>query len=114
MLSAAVPAAGLPRLQSVHFGSALMGFGDLFVAALVGCLLVAGGTGASSAARIFPRRQSVGAVLVALFALAFDLLFFVVDELPSTVPVAVALAFVMRLGRSREMRKMLLNMNASA
>jgi hypothetical protein len=39
LLSAAVPAAGLPRLQAVHLGSAQMGFGDLFVAALVGCLL---------------------------------------------------------------------------
>jgi NADH:ubiquinone oxidoreductase subunit H len=32
--------------------------------------------------------------LVAVLALAFDLLFFAVDELPSTVPVAVALALV--------------------
>ena len=39
VLSAAAPAADLPRLQAVHFGSAAMGFGDLFVAALVGCLL---------------------------------------------------------------------------
>ena len=43
VLNAAAPAAGLPRLQAVHFGSALMGFGDLFVAALVGCLLAAEG-----------------------------------------------------------------------
>ena len=43
VLNAAAPAADLPRLQAVHFGSALMGFGDLFVAALVGCLLAADG-----------------------------------------------------------------------
>jgi hypothetical protein len=33
-------------------------------------------------------------VLVAVLALGFDLLFFAVDELPATVPVAVALALV--------------------
>ena len=32
VLSVARPAADLPRLQAVHFGSAAMGFGDLFVA----------------------------------------------------------------------------------
>jgi hypothetical protein len=103
VLNATAPAAGLPRLQAVHFGSALMGFGDLFVAALVGCLLAAEGRrrgsgrgeGASNGARYGPaNRQLVVAVLVAVLALGFDLLFFAVDELPSTVPVAVALALV--------------------
>lgn len=83
VLSVAVPAAGLPRLQAVHFGSAQMGFGDLFAAALVGCLLAT-----------WRPRQLRAALLVAFLALAFDLLFFVVDELPATVPVAVALALV--------------------
>lgn len=83
VLSAAAPAADLPRLQAVHFGSALMGFGDLFIAALVGCLL----------ARDRPR-QLEAALLVAVLALAFDLLFFAVDQLPATVPVALALAIV--------------------
>jgi hypothetical protein len=82
VLSTAHPVADLPRLQAVHFGSAAMGFGDLFVAALVGCLLAGG------------RRQLVAASLVAILALSFDLLFFAVDELPATVPVAVALALV--------------------
>lgn len=102
VLNAAAPAAGLPRLQAVHFGSALMGFGDLFVAALVGCLLAAGnGLGDPSEAGEDLRRwdgsasrQIAAAVLVAVLALLFDLLFFAVDELPSTVPVAVALALV--------------------
>jgi hypothetical protein len=103
VLNAAAPAAGLPRLQAVHFGSALMGFGDLFVAALVGCLLAAegqwsSGDGHGSAGDLGPERsldlQLVAAALVAVLALAFDLLFFAVDELPSTVPVAVALALV--------------------
>jgi len=85
VLNAATPAAGLPALQAVHFGSAVMGFGDLFIAAVVGCLLAADA-----------RRQRVGAALVLLLALVFDLLFFVVDELPATVPVAIALALSVR------------------
>jgi hypothetical protein len=90
VLSAAAPTADLPRLQAVHFGSARMGFGDLFVAALVGCLL------AASLAPQPGRRQLLGAVLVAVLALLFDLLFFAVDSLPGTVPVAVALVLMQR------------------
>ena len=82
VLSAAAPGA-LPRLQVVHLGSAQMGFGDFFVAGVLGCLL--------SGAR---PRQLRAAVLVAILALAFDLLFFTVDELPATVPVAAALALL--------------------
>jgi hypothetical protein len=96
VLSTAAPAGGLPRLQAIHFGSAQMGFGDLFIAALVGCLLAADGPeirlyGVKSA-----HRQLFGAGLVAVLALAFDLLFFAVNELPATVPVAVALAIAQR------------------
>ncbi len=80
VLSAAAPAADLPRLQAVHFGNAAMGFGDVFVAALVGCMLAGD-----------RRRQLEAAILVAVLALSFDLLFFFVDSLPGTVPVAVAL-----------------------
>jgi hypothetical protein len=82
VLTAAAPS-GLPRLQVVHFGDALMGFGDLFIAATLGCLLA-----------VSPRRQRLGALLVATLALAFDLLFFAVDTLPATVPVALALALI--------------------
>jgi hypothetical protein len=81
-LNAAHPAAGLPRLQSAVFGSALMGYGDLFVAGVLGALL------ASAMGRSWQLR---GAALAALLALAFDLLFFFVDELPATVPVALTL-----------------------
>lgn len=88
VLSAAAPAGDLPRLQAVHFGSARMGFGDLFVAALVGCMLAGD-----------RRSQLQGAALVAVLALSFDLLFFAVDSLPGTVPVAVALAIVQRARR---------------
>jgi hypothetical protein len=103
VLNAAAPAAGLPRLQAVHFGSALMGFGDLFVAALVGCLIAADiRPGAADldgpedgTVRVKPvDRQLVAACLVAVLVLCFDLLFFAVDELPSTVPVAVGLALI--------------------
>lgn len=80
VLTAAAPA-GLPRLQAIHFGSASMGFGDLFVAATLGCLLATS-----------RHRQLRAAALVAVLALAFDLLFFAVDTLPATVPVALALA----------------------
>jgi hypothetical protein len=85
VLSAAAPAADLPALQVANFGAARMGFGDLFVAALVGCLLAGD-----------RRRQLQGALLVAVLALCFDLLFFAVDTLPGTVPVALALALVTR------------------
>lgn len=94
VLNAAAPAAGLPQLQAVHFGSALMGFGDLFVAALVGCLLAAEGLAGAADRVAASRRQLSAAALVAVLALLLDLLFFAVDELPSTVPVAVALALV--------------------
>ena len=82
-LTAAAPS-GLPRLQVVHFGDALMGFGDLFIAATLGCLLA-----------LSARRQQLwGAALVAALGLGFDLLFFAVDTLPATVPVALALALI--------------------
>jgi hypothetical protein len=91
-LNAAHPAAGLPQLQRVVFGSALMGYGDLFIAGALGGLL---------AAALGRRWQLRGAALTTLLALAFDLLFFFVDELPATVPVALALVLVV-LRRRRE------------
>jgi hypothetical protein len=90
-LNAAHPPAGLPRLQSAQLGSAVIGYGDLFVAGALGALLaVAWGR----------RAQLRGAVLCAVLALAFDLLFFFVDELPATVPVALTL-IVLALARRR-------------
>jgi hypothetical protein len=90
VLSAAAPPADLPSLQVANFGAARMGFGDLFVAGLVGCLLAAS-----------RRRQLEATVLVAALALCFDLLFFAVDTLPATVPVAFALAIVNRRGSAQ-------------
>lgn len=94
-LNAAHPAAGLPQLQRAVFGSALMGYGDLFVAALLGALL---------AVAVGRSWQMRAAVLATLLAVAFDLLFFFVDELPATVPVALTLIIVVlarRRGSSR-------------
>lgn len=94
VLSAAAPVADLPSLQVVHFGSARMGFGDIFVAALVGCLLANSARDGTDTHVV--DRQLLAAALVAVLALSFDLLFFAVDTLPGTVPVAVALALVQR------------------
>ena len=79
-LSAAAPAGGLPQLQSELFGSVSLGYGDLFLAGVVGVLLVLD--------RPLQRRA---AALCGALALAFDLLFLAVRELPATVPVALAM-----------------------
>src|SRR5262249_50091353 len=73
-LTAAPPAAGLPRLQSALLGSAVMGYGDLFIAGVLGALL---------ASALGGRVQTRAALLAAALAGAFDLLFFLVDELPA-------------------------------
>ena len=79
-LIAAHPGSGLPQFQSELFGSVSMGYGDLFVAALLGAVLAREG-----------RRQGPSALLTLVLAGLFDLLFFVLNELPATVPVALAL-----------------------
>jgi hypothetical protein len=82
-LIAAHPPVGLPQLQSEVFGTVTMGYGDLFVAALLGAALA--------------QRRNVqlsAALLTFVLAAAFDLLFFVISELPATVPVALALIVV--------------------
>ncbi len=92
-LNAAAPAGGLPQLQFAQCGSAQIGFGDLFIAAVLGALLAS-------------RRPSQvrAAVLAAAFALLFDLLFLLVSELPATVPVALTLASV-ELSSRRRLRR---------
>jgi hypothetical protein len=79
-LVAAQPPVGLPQLQSELFGTVSMGYGDMFVAALLGAVF---------AARW--RRQWQAALLTFAIAGLFDLLFFFLSELPATVPVALAL-----------------------
>ena len=85
-LNAAHPAAGLPRLQSATLGSAVMGYGDLFIAGALGALL---------ALALGRREQSRAALIAATLAVCFDLLFFLLDELPATVPVALTLIVVL-------------------
>jgi hypothetical protein len=79
-LVAASPGKGLPQLQSELFGSVSLGYGDLFVAGLLGAVL----------ARDRPL-QLWTALLTLFLAGLFDLLFLVLNELPATVPVALAL-----------------------
>jgi len=90
VLNAAAPAAGLPQLQFAHFGSAVVGFGDLFVAGVLGALLAGD-----------RRLQLRGAGLAAVLALSFDLLFLLVSVLPATVPIAVTLAVLEAVGGRR-------------
>ena len=78
-INAASPGSGLPQLQFAAFGSALVGYGDLFIAATLGGVLVS---------RAMRYR---GAAVVLACSAVFDLLFLVVGTLPATVPVAVAL-----------------------
>jgi hypothetical protein len=87
-LVAAHPAAGLPRLQTEIFGTVSMGYGDLFVAGLLGAVL----------ARDTARQRSAALLTLAIAAL-FDLLFLAINELPATVPVALALIVVEAWGR---------------
>jgi hypothetical protein len=79
-LVAAHPPAGLPQLQSEVFGTVSMGYGDLFVAGVLGAVLAAQW-----------RRQWQAALLTLVIAALFDLLFLAISELPATVPVALAL-----------------------
>jgi hypothetical protein len=89
VLNAAAPAIGLPQLQEVAFARAVMGYGDLFIAAVLGALLARDGA-----------LQRRGTALAVSLSLLFNLLFLAVDELPATVPIALAL-IVLELVRRR-------------
>jgi hypothetical protein len=95
--AAPAPGSGLPRLQSESFGSISLGYGDLFVAGVLGAVLAREGRGG--------RGQVAIGLLTLVLAGLFDLLFFVLSELPATVPVAAALiiseAYVWRRSRRR-------------
>jgi hypothetical protein len=80
VLNAAVPAPGLPQLQYASFGPASLGYGDLFVAGVLGGVLAVEGA-----------RQWRWALVTWVLAEAWTLLFYVTDTIPATVPVAVAL-----------------------
>ncbi len=90
-LNAAAPALGLPQFQRAEFGDALMGYGDLFIAALLGAVLL-------REAR--PRGRA--ALLTAVLGITFGALFLWIDQLPATVPVALALTITeLRAARRR-------------
>jgi hypothetical protein len=89
VLNAAHPVAGLPQFQRSLFGSAVMGYGDLFVAGVLGAVL--------AGEREMQRRA---AALALGLGLAMNLLFFVIDELPATVPIALSLV-LLELARRR-------------
>jgi hypothetical protein len=92
-LIAAAPPANLPQLQFVQIAHASLGYGDLFIAGVLGAVLAA------------ERRPRAGATLLVFgLGLAFDLLFWVFDTLPATVPVAVALV-LLELGSIRSARR---------
>jgi hypothetical protein len=80
VLNAAVPAPGLPQLQYLDLHYASLGYGDVFVAGVLGGVL--------AAERM---RQWPVALLVLGLSCLWDLLFFTMDTLPATVPVALAL-----------------------
>jgi hypothetical protein len=84
--AAPAPGSGLPQLQSESFGAISLGYGDLFVAGVLGAVLAREGRGG--------RVQVAVALLELVLAGLFDLLFFVLSELPATVPVAVAMLAV--------------------
>jgi hypothetical protein len=95
-LVGAAPAPTLPRLQVAIVDPASMGYGDLFLAAVLGGVI------ALEATRW---RQQAGMALVLLvLAVAFDGLFLVLETLPATAPVAVALG-IWELWRWRERRR---------
>jgi hypothetical protein len=85
VLEAATPGAYLPHLQVATFGTAVIGYGDVFIAAVLGTIVAD-----DERLRAVVRRWQV-ALTVLVLAAAFDLLFLVLDVLPATVPVALAL-----------------------
>lgn len=84
-LNAAIPAEQLPRLQFVTFEGASMGYGDVFVAAVLGAVLAA--EGASRRVQLAAAAAAFVASTVFSLLWAFDS----ISTLPATVPVAAVL-----------------------
>jgi hypothetical protein len=83
VLNAAVPTPGAPQLQYLDLHYASIGYGDVFVAGVLGGVLA-----------VERRAQWPAAALVLLCSILWDLLFFHFDTLPATVPVAAALVIL--------------------
>jgi hypothetical protein len=80
VLNAAIPLPGAPQLQYLDIHYASLGYGDVFVAGVLGGVLAAEG-----------RRQWTVAVLTCVLSGLWDLLFFHFTTLPATVPPALAM-----------------------
>jgi hypothetical protein len=95
VLNAAVPTPGAPQLQYLDLHYASIGYGDVFVAGVLGGVLA-----------LERRPQWPAAALVLACSVMWDLLFFHYDTLPATVPVAAALVILetRRLWASRPRR----------
>jgi hypothetical protein len=85
-LHVAQPPAGLPRLQEAVFDRGTMGWGDMYLAALLGVVLAACSLG----------RRLEAALLVFALGLVNGFGFRWVDTVPATVPVAIAMLAAMR------------------
>jgi hypothetical protein len=83
VLNAAIPTPGAPQLQYLDLHYASIGYGDVFVAGVLGGVLAVEG-----------RAQWPAAALVLACSIVWDLLFFHFDTLPATVPVALALVIL--------------------
>jgi len=79
-LAAATPPRGLPGLQELAMGGASMGWGDAYLAAVVGAIVAASG-----------RATAVAAIATLVAGALLGLLFGVLDYVPATVPVACGL-----------------------
>ena len=88
-LSAADPAADLPRLQEVVWGTASTAWGDVFLGALLGIVVV-------TSARIVLWVAAVGTFVLHV---GWGLMFHVMDTLPGTVPVSAALVAALAVER---------------
>lgn len=84
------PGAHLPQLQVAAFGTAVVGYGDLFVAAVLGNIIT---TDPHLRLSVPPW---TAAVLLLVCAAAFALIFLAFDVLPDHVPVAAAMLLLDR------------------
>src|SRR4051812_25109253 len=82
-LNAAIPVPGAPQLQYLELHYASMGYGDVFVAGVLGGVLAAE-----------RRRQWPAALMVLGVSVLWDLLFFHFNTLPATVPVAIVVVLL--------------------
>ena len=98
VLVAAAPVSGCRSSSPPRFGTAGLGYGDFFAAAVVGGIL---------AAERGPQLAAAAGMIVV--SLCWDQLFLVYDVLPATIPpalvlIAVSLRRMPRLTRSRPTR----------